>query len=199
MRERLRRHLGTILVALVVASVASGGTAIAIVANAHKVDGYHANQLVRATQKVETSFIDNFDSGSFTPVVSKSVTAPRKGVLVISAWVTAEWDIDSADTTAALTGRVAVDGSALAPLVRQVLVDEGTYSGAESMAWSVAVPVSKGSHPVILQLSEDSSGMAFITERGLTIMFVPFGNGGGAGVGVGSASLASPGESQSAQ
>lgn len=34
----------------VVASITGGGTAIAIVANADKVDGYHANQLIRLTR-----------------------------------------------------------------------------------------------------------------------------------------------------
>ena len=53
------------------------------VPNAHKVDGLHANELVRATTLSSTTFTDDFDTCAFTTLLSKTVTAPTSGILLV--------------------------------------------------------------------------------------------------------------------
>ena len=62
--------------------------------NADKVDGRHANQLVRATTIRDTTVVDNFDSSTFAPLVTKSVNAPTKGILLVWGTISAARDVE---------------------------------------------------------------------------------------------------------
>ena len=80
MREGLRRYLVTILVAFVTASVAAGGTAFAILVNADRVDGYHANQLIRMARSSANA---NALVGTDGVIRRVKIVAPRSGFLFI--------------------------------------------------------------------------------------------------------------------
>src|SRR4249920_2524455 len=81
--DGIKRHLTTIVVAFVTATVAAGGTAaVAAVINANKLNGYAANQLIRVSSKRITSAINPTTRATLG---SSSIKAPKKGYLVIDA------------------------------------------------------------------------------------------------------------------
>jgi hypothetical protein len=155
--------------------LAASATNATNAANADKLDGLHANQLVRGTTLSSNTISDNFDTCAYTTLLSKTVTAPISGVLLVWGNVGAVKDFDDADPST-LGVRVAVDATAVTTEQAVHLVDLGTREGsAQAMG---ATPVSAGSHIVDVQASECSTGMAFIVNQSITTLFVPFGNDG---------------------
>jgi len=146
--------------------------------NADRLDGYHVNQLVRATTATSTAVNDSFDTCAFTTLLSKSVTAPRKGILMVWGTIEAARDSDDPDKSV-IQARATVDGSA-ATTVQQIGM-EFLGQGDGSLAVSGAVPVLAGARTVALQAQECTAGVAFIRDKSLTTLFVPFGNDGAAG------------------
>jgi hypothetical protein len=164
--ERVRRHLATAVVAFVVASLAGGGTAIAIVANADKVDGYHANQLIRLSRS-QTDNDAIVGDGIDHVARETTIRAPRKGFLLI----TASTDVNGG----AASGRcwIELDGTFLAASDRLYVPD----NNEEDCATQVAMPVGKGPHEVRFFGNPDT-GTTF-DEASLAVLFVAF-NGSGA-------------------
>ena len=96
--DKIRRHLTTIVVAFVTASVAAGGTAaVAAVINAKKLNGYSANQLIRVSSKRTTGAIRPAPTATLT---TTSIKAPRKGYLVIDASSAIDDSLGAVDGTA---------------------------------------------------------------------------------------------------
>jgi hypothetical protein len=172
-------------VALVVAVLGTTTPAIAhgvqhalFAHNADKVDGRHANQIVRATTISSSTDVDNFDSSTNVTLLSRSVNAPTKGILLVWGTVAAARDNGMADE-GILKARVRVGSNAT--LEQNVnLENAGTSDG--SIAISGAFPVSKGAKTVILEAREVGAGMAYIHDMSITTLFVPFGNAGHLGV-----------------
>jgi hypothetical protein len=167
MREAMRRHLTTILVAAVTASVASGGAALAIVANAHKVDGYHANQLLRLSR---SSINDVAIAGNGTSQVARqvSIRAPKRGFLFIVA---------SSDVFGATSGGscwIDLDGTTLSSTFRTYELGSGNTE--ENCGTDIAWPVAAGLHSVQF-FGNPATGVTF-DETTLEVLFVPF-NGNG--------------------
>ena len=164
-------------------------------ANSDMLDGLHANQLVRATTETDFTDNDNFDTCAWTTVTTKAVTAPTAGILLVwgNAW--AQRDFDDADL-ATLQARVEVDAAVATTHVRTHLGNNASLTDIDGFAAiSGAVPVAAGVRNVNLQVQECSTGMAFIAEKSITTLFVPFGNAGSPGaLGLrsGSAGAASP-------
>jgi hypothetical protein len=146
--------------------------------NADKVDGRHANQLVRATTISSTTDVDNFDSSTRVTLLSKSVRAPTRGILLVWGTIAAARDAGTADE-GILKARVSVGANST--LEQNVnLENSGTADG--SIAISGAFPVTAGTKTVILEASEVGAGMAYIHDMSITTLFVPFGNTGQVGV-----------------
>ena len=196
MFRKLRQHTETIVVAMITAAVTAAAPAVAhgvhaaFAHNADKVDGYHANQLVRASYKATVDHIDDFSSGTFTSIVSKDVKAPKKGILLITATFNAEWDATSAANTAALLESILTVNGATLPgyglPVRHEVLDHSEAADiwdSQSVTLLGAKAVSKGTHNVALQVRRSSGTALTHIERGfITVLYVPFGNAGTAGV-----------------
>jgi hypothetical protein len=146
--------------------------------NADKVDGRHANQLVRATTIRDTTAVDNFDTNTFTPLLTKSVNAPTKGILLVWGTISAARDVSDPDE-GILNARITI-GTDSTTDVSVNLENGGTFDGSISI--SGAIPVTKGPKSVVLEARELSGGMAFIVNKSITTLFVPFGNTGQVGV-----------------
>jgi hypothetical protein len=143
--------------------------------NADKVDGLDANQLARATTATAVAEIDNFDAATFTDLVSRSVTAPTAGIFVITAQVNVNRDITDPDATI-LNIRGAVNGAAATTETNVRATEGGTDDQSGQVSGAIAVPA--GTHTVSLQAREVSGGLAYISERSITVLFVPYGNAG---------------------
>lgn len=172
-------------VALVVAVLGTTTPAIAhgvqhalFAHNADKVDGRHANQIVRATTVSNTTDVDNFDSATHVTLLSKSVHAPTKGILLVWGTIAAARDTGMPDE-GILKARVRV-GPNLTLEQNVNLENSGTSDG--SIAISGAFPVTNGTKTVILEAREVGPGMAYIHDMSITTLFVPFGNAGHLGV-----------------
>jgi hypothetical protein len=146
--------------------------------NADKVDGRHANQLVRATTIADSTDVDNFDSSTHVTLLSKSVRAPTKGILLVWGTVAAARDAGTGDE-GILKARIRV-GANLTLEQNVNLENSGTADG--SIAISGAFPVGPGTRTVILEAVEVGPGMAYIHDKSITTLFVPFGNTGQVGV-----------------
>jgi hypothetical protein len=146
--------------------------------NADKVDGRHANQLVRATTVRDTSSVNDFDSGGYTPLLTKSVNAPSKGILLVWGTISAARDVSDPDE-GILNARITIGTESTTD--QSVNLENGGSSDG-SIAISGAIPVTKGPKSVVLEARELSAGMAFIVNKSITTLFVPFGNTGQVGV-----------------
>jgi hypothetical protein len=146
--------------------------------NADKVDGRHANQLVRATTIRDTSSVNDFDSGGYTPLLTKSVNAPSKGILLVWGTISAARDVSDPDESI-LNARITI-GTESTTEQSVNLENGGSFDG--SIAISGVIPVTKGPKSVVLEARELSAGMAFIVNKSITTLFVPFGNTGQVGV-----------------
>jgi hypothetical protein len=145
--------------------------------NADKVDGRHANQLVRATTVRDTSSVNDFDSGGYTPLLTKSVNAPSKGILLVWGTISAARDVSDPDE-GILNARITIGTESTTD--QSVNLENGGSSDG-SIAISGAIPVTKGPKSVVLEARELSAGMAFIVNKSITTLFVPFGNTGQVG------------------
>jgi hypothetical protein len=146
--------------------------------NADRLDGFGANELVRAARGFGGP-VDDFDvCGDGSILGTLQVNAPVAGILLIWSTTPWVWDNDSsALSTTLLSTEVAVDGAQVS------LVIEDTTS-ADSFginSQSGAVPVAAGPHTVTVRGRECGSGLAFVQVLQLTTLFVPFDNDGGQG------------------
>jgi hypothetical protein len=163
----IRKHLATIVVAFVTATVASGGAALAIVANADKVDGYHANQLLRLSR---SAINDNAIVGDGAARVARQVgiKAPKRGFL----FIVASSDVFGAASFGSCWIRL--DGTDLSSSERTYQL--GTGNTEENCGTDIAWPVAAGTHAVQFR-ADPATGVTF-DETTLEVLFVPF-NGNG--------------------
>ena len=74
----VRRHTATIVVAMVTAAATAGGTAIAgQIINADKLEGYRADQLIRAAEKHRNGGVLRSARGDGARRSSASTSRPR--------------------------------------------------------------------------------------------------------------------------
>ena len=147
--------------------------------NAGKVDGFQASDLARASSTVASGHISDFKSRGFANVQRARVEAPVRGVLLVWAGLSAEWDDDSdPGSYSGLTARVRVDRR-VATAPQQIEISRSTRAGTQHLALSGGIPVQAGSHRVILQLkSARGDAFTYINQRHIETMFVPFGRNG---------------------
>jgi hypothetical protein len=132
--------------------------------------------------------VTGFVNTTFTSLVSKAITAPAAGVLVITGRVASELDSTSpAASSLRLLGRLTVDGTQAGAESETSLSDSAAAcKEGRTMALAVAVPVTAGSHTVALEIAKSTTtggtGKAYVGNGSFTTIFVPFGNDGAQGV-----------------
>ena len=183
MKKRSPNWLRVVVAATVVALLAATPSIAARVAdfarNAGKVDHLDASDLVRASSAIAGGHRSDFNSRGFATVQHARVEAPVRGVLLVWAGLSAEWDDDSdPGTYSELVGRIRVDRKkAVAP--QRIEISRETRAGTKHMALSGATPVSKGPHKVELQIrSAKGDAFTYIHQRHIETLFVPFGKSG---------------------
>ncbi|MFL5960601.1 MAG: hypothetical protein ACJ75G_10075 [Gaiellaceae bacterium] len=178
------------------ATSADTATSATTATNANALNGFAANQLVRATTATAGATGDPCDSGisgfgdfestTFTSIVSKSVTAPVAGLLVIVGHVSSEFSSGTGPGTIRLLGRVAVDGAQAGVQGEATLNDNGaSCEEGRTISLDSAVEVTAGDHTVAFQIAKSSTtggtGGAWVGDSSVTTLFVPFGNAGSQG------------------
>jgi hypothetical protein len=144
--------------------------------NADKVDGRHANQLVRATTIRDTTVVDNFDSSTFAPLLTKSVNAPTKGILLVWGTISAARDVSDPDE-GILSARITIGTDSTTE--QNVNLENGsTFDGSIAISGHPRDQRTQDGRPQ----AGTVAGMAFIVNKSITTLFVPFGNTGQVGV-----------------
>lgn len=149
--------------------------------NADKVDGFHANDLGRGTSAFTYTGINDFNACAFTSALSRTITAPTSGILLVNGAVTHSWDSSSAAGTSTYLYAGVGLGTGTTGSWQQGSTANTAGSAVDSVSPVAAIPVSAGSHTVNLQIAECGSAMAFVHARSLNVQFVPFGSVGGIG------------------
>jgi hypothetical protein len=175
------------------ATSATSATSAATATNSNQLQGFTANQLVRATAAsagvagdpcTGPAALSGFESTTFTNAVTSSVTAPVAGILVVLGHTASEFDSSSpVGSSLRLLGRLAVDGTQAGPESETSLSETAaTCKEGRTMSLSFAVPVTAGSHTVAVQVAKSAStggtGKAYVGNASVTTMFVPFGSSG---------------------
>lgn len=141
--------------------------------NATTLNGYRANELVKAGSYRSTKVIDNFDSCSYVALQTARVRVPGKGFLMVWGSVGAVRDVGTGDP-ATLAARIKVGSKLATNSVATRLIDQGNLEA--NIGLSGMAPVAKsGVKKVTLQGSECTSGMAYIPSTSIETLFVPFG------------------------
>jgi hypothetical protein len=154
----------------------------ATVANATSLGGTPAATFLQAADirvdgNVSDVYIDNFTSGVFTPLISKSFTAPSNGFLFIVGSVSFEDDASFAGA-AELEYRLRLDGTPTTSDEFAYVEVSDAANGDFQVAGSASavVPVTAGAHTVHLDGKEIGSG-SFIIGRDISVMFAKSGSG----------------------
>ncbi len=176
MKERIRKHLSTVVVAFATAAIAAGGTAAAAaLINADRLQGYPANGLTRVAQshKSNNSVIGD---GTDRVIRKVGIKAPRAGYLVVTASTDGYLDTGA---TGYANCWIELDGSKLTSTERsQNYYDSGAGENTEQdCATNVAWPVKAGKHTV--RFTGDPTTGVIYDESTLTVQYAPF-NGAGA-------------------
>lgn len=184
MFNAIRRDLRPIVVALIISvlGVAAPSVASSIAKyarNSGKVDGLDANDLVRASSAIASGHVSDFSSRGWANVQGTRVVAPVKGVLLLWAGSSAEWDDDSdPGSYATLAARLAVDRRP-AGSPQRVEISRGTRAGTQDISLSAAIPVKAGPHKIVFQLRDVAGeAMTYLHQRHVETLFVPFGSRG---------------------
>lgn len=169
-------------IALVVAVLGASSPAIAhgvrhalFAHNADKVDGRHANQLVRSAH---TSFQTTTAVGSTVELMSTTIKAPRKGFLLVTASTVftgtggelIHCGVELNDSP----GWISADGPG-----QSVGLSAGDTPAP--CAATFRFPVSKGTAKVSFDAHNDGGGSLSARGGSLTVLYEPFGRAGAAG------------------
>jgi hypothetical protein len=181
MQQSLRTRT-TIAVALVVSAglVAAGttfsssGAAQRRAVDANTLNGYHAKDLVKTFYTRNGNSLDGYDTCNFRTKLTQPVRAPRAGFLQVTGSVGAARDTDNPDP-AELVIRLLAGSKAISAARATQLTTDGSFDGNVSVDGYTRVP--KGRTVLKLQLSEcgDGDSAAFVTDRTISTLFVPFG------------------------
>jgi hypothetical protein len=172
MRERIHKHLTTIVVSMVTAMISAGGMAVAgQIINADKLNGYSANQLIRATSSQRFVNSDPASSVSGNLLTAK---APKRGGLLLNVDFSCASFHGAAYTRWDVT--LKIDGGSAGDLVIEI-PKTGAESGA-SGAFTGYVPVAAGSHTVSYSAGQSLGDASLDCNIFTSSLFVPFNNRG---------------------
>jgi hypothetical protein len=168
----LRGHAATIVIAAVTAAVVGGGAAVAgRLVNADRLQGYAANQLIRAAGVHKGPTVEG--DGTLATV---SITAPRNGYLLIVA-STYAFRANAEPTPGVGACELKLDGVLLADSYRAVhLEGNGTAGNANEIpcATNIMWPVASGQHSVRFVSRQSDATQTFFADNDLDVVFVPF-------------------------
>jgi hypothetical protein len=182
MMNSVRKHAATIVVAMVTAAATAGGTAIAgQIINADKLNGYRADQLIRAAEKHRDGGVLRSARGKGgSQILSVNVTAPKRGYLVMAASsdVFLPGGARGVITSEISTCFLDLNGVEIVSSQRTMRLeaDDGNSDNESNCATNSAWPVASGQHTV--RLMAQSSGSTIYDEASLNVLYVPF-NGKG--------------------
>lgn len=147
--------------------------------DARRIQGFEANDLVRATYSDATSSVHDFTDGRFETVHSKRVWAPVDGMLLTWGQFSVERDADSASGTGAgVATRLALDGRQTGRTLFTEVASTGRFDASVVQVMSTSV-VEAGSHQLALDVRRTyGAARLFLRGRGVRTLFVPFGNDG---------------------
>ena len=180
------------VVAVVALFVALGGTAAAVTVdfarNADKVDGRHANQLIRLSSGQVTADVNDWNGATITD--SRTIKAPKKGLLLIT--YTFDSDQDLSETAAVTDGYVSVspklDGTLIGGVAFANINFSQTCCDAATLTVQRTVHVNAGSHTVSVEAVGPGPGgggtagaLVYVYERALSVVYVPFKGDGSVG------------------
>lgn len=174
MLANLRRN--TVAAAAVVATGALALSAPGMAAGL--MHGNHAAKSGAAAKQAKVQFwenstdIDNFDTCTFTTILSGAFVTKAGGVVSVTGQVGAARDVSLGDE-GLLTTRILIDGQ-VASAESSVNLENGGVQDAASTVFG-ARKVGKGTHQLALQAEECSSGMAFIYNKSLLAQYAPVG------------------------
>ena len=177
--KRLRLLLIPIALCLLIAAPSVASRIADYARNAGKVDGLHANELVRAASSIAGGHVSDFHSRGFANIQRSRFVAPRRGVLMVWSGFSIGWDEDSdPGSYAVLVGRLRVDRRA-AGAAQRVEISRETRVGTQHLALSAAIPVKAGPHKIAVQLrTPQGEALTYIHPRHTETLFVPFGSRG---------------------
>jgi len=180
-RDRLPIVLSALALAIAILGVS--GPAIAhgvqhalFAHNAGKLQGRHANELLRAGKFMFSSSDFNFTSTDFDSIGGVEAKAPTRGILLV--WGTIDARAVAAAPPAVLEARIRMRGRST---VRQTLSLQDNGNEAGSISVSGAIPVGKGERLIKLEAYLSQGTEVSIRGRSLVTLFVPFGNHGKVG------------------
>jgi hypothetical protein len=143
--------------------------------NAHRVDGLHAKQLAKVQYFQASQTFDNFDTCTYSTLMSRTFKIRHSGVVSVQGSVGASRDTGN-PSEGLLTTRILIDGE-IASLPSSVnLENDGTEDGASATIG--ARSVKSGSHTLEIQGKECGAGMAFISTQSMLASYSPFGAAG---------------------
>jgi hypothetical protein len=184
--RRLKLPSPSMAVAVIALFVALTSTAAAVTVayaqNADKVDGRHANQLIRLAATHITTDFDNWDGSTLTD--SRTITAPKRGLLLITYNLDAAQDANEAGAgTAYVSATPKLDGTpigASTPTAYASLDFSAACCETGTIALQRVVHVGAGSHTVSVDIVGPGGvgQLTYLYERDLSVLYVPFkGNG----------------------
>jgi hypothetical protein len=143
--------------------------------DANTLNGFSADQIVRAGYAEEIGSLNDFSTPDFESIVGLTVTAPSAGFLMIWTSINAEYDFNSRPDNVDMDCQIELDGERASIVVDQEFaeVPGGTNSG-ESIAFSTMTPVSRDVHDVDITCRTTGAGAVFVKQRSVMTLFVPF-------------------------
>lgn len=138
--------------------------------NADRVDGFHANQLIRAAHAASTDLAEA--NGA---VLSVEIDAPANGILIMGATVDAQGDFDAYECSLALGQSGVFSGSLPGTVMKSTLHYAGgehTVNSDENCSTTGATMVDAGLHDVGLIIGNLDLGT--LHHGSLWVLFVPF-------------------------
>lgn len=132
---------------------------------------------VRADGAASSEPIADFTSSTFTPIVSKTFTAPESGYALIIGTLSTEGDCADGPT-GRLFYTLALGGTVLAADDEHEADSScGSDVPGASGAVTDVVPVSAGTHTVSLDAQESAGDSDYIEDEEISVLFVPNGSG----------------------
>jgi len=124
-----------------------------------------------STQGSSSTLIVDFNVGSFTGILTHSISVPGAGKLLVWGNATFEHDSSGGANSTPVSTRLTLDSTQIGT-VQQAFI-EATSGYSDSTALTAVVPVTAGSHDLQLQAINDESGWIAIEDRSISTLFIP--------------------------
>jgi hypothetical protein len=149
--------------------------------DADTLDGFDAGELARVAGERSEDAVDNWNGGA--QKIGQIITAPTSGYLLIDYVATVTSDAqETANDTSALVAMLEIDGAEVASSFGGIDFNQSWENNFNTMTISTVVPVTAGEHAVVGTVASivalPVGGLAYIYDRSVTVLFVPFDGSG---------------------